>query len=114
MCLLEKFSLNDLLNTRQMTDFPTLSYTTPCQIPTILYSQTGKRHFSWAKTGLPLRLILSLSLATFILSLTFVSACLAHFSQQQEVLENFPWSTNSTSIVQLTTNPALELKFSRK
>ena len=44
MDLFEIFSLNDLLITQQMTDFPTLSYTTPREIPSLLYAQIGKRN----------------------------------------------------------------------
>ena len=49
MDLFEIFSLNDLLITQQMTDFPTLSYTTPREIPSLLYAQIGKRNLSWTK-----------------------------------------------------------------
>ena len=49
MDLFEIFSLNDLLITLQMTDFSTLSLTTPCEIPTLLYAQIGKRNLSWTK-----------------------------------------------------------------
>ena len=49
MDLFETFSLNDLLITRQMTDFSTLSQTTPREIPTLLYAQIGKRNLSWTK-----------------------------------------------------------------
>ena len=49
MGLFETFSLNDLLITRQMTDFSTLSQTTPREIPTLLYAQIGKRNLSWTK-----------------------------------------------------------------
>ena len=44
MDLFEIFSLNDLLITRQMTDFPTLTTpTTPREIPTLLHVQIGKK-----------------------------------------------------------------------
>ena len=46
MDLFEILSLNDLLITRQMTDFPTLSYTTPREIPSLSYAQIGKRNLS--------------------------------------------------------------------
>ena len=101
MDLFETFSLNDLLITRQMTDLPfhklhlvkSLLFYMPK-----LEKETSLGQSLPIKAFLPLRLILSLSVVTFIFSSTFVSVCLAHVSQQQEVLENFPWSTNSSSI----------------
>ena len=49
MDLFKILSLNDLLITRQITDFPTFSYTTPREIPSLLYAQIGKRNLSWTK-----------------------------------------------------------------